>query len=52
MIYMGIDPGLNKTGVGIIYAEKNKVEYVAQKSCYRIWQGRKRAGEKTCGAAA
>lgn len=31
MIYMGIDPGLNKTGVGIIYAEKNKVEYVAHR---------------------
>lgn len=31
MIYMGIDPGLNKTGIGIIYAEKNKVEYITHK---------------------
>ena len=31
MIFMGIDPGLNKTGVGIVYAEKGKVEYVAHR---------------------
>lgn len=31
MIFMGIDPGLNKTGVGIIKGTKNKVEYVTHK---------------------
>ena len=31
MIFMGIDPGLNKTGVGIVYADKSKVEYVAHR---------------------
>ncbi len=28
MIFMGIDPGLNKTGVGIVYADKAKIEYL------------------------
>lgn len=28
---MGIDPGLNKTGVGIVKGTKNKVEYVTHK---------------------
>lgn len=31
MIFMGIDPGLNKTGVGIVKGTKNKVEYVTHK---------------------
>ncbi len=31
MLFMGIDPGLNKTGVGIIFADRNKVEYVAHR---------------------
>ncbi len=31
MFFMGIDPGLNKTGVGVIYADKNKVEYVTHR---------------------
>ena len=40
---MGIDPGLNKTGVGIIYAEKNKVEYVAHRLIIDIYGDRPRA---------
>ncbi len=28
MIFLGIDPGLNKTGIGVVRAEKNKIEYV------------------------
>ena len=31
MIFMGIDPGLNKTGVGIVYADIGKVEYIAHR---------------------
>ena len=31
MIFMGIDPGLNKTGVGIVYADNSKVEYIAHR---------------------
>lgn len=31
MIFMGIDPGLNKTGIGIVKGEKGKVEYIAHK---------------------
>lgn len=31
MIFMGIDPGLNKTGVGIIFGEKDKISYISHK---------------------
>ncbi|MBQ3032752.1 MAG: crossover junction endodeoxyribonuclease RuvC [Deferribacterales bacterium] len=31
MIFMGIDPGLNKTGIGILHGEKGKVSYVAHR---------------------
>lgn len=31
MIFMGIDPGLNKTGVGVVWAERDNVKYVSHK---------------------
>lgn len=31
MIFMGIDPGLNKTGVGIVWGEKDGVKYIAHR---------------------
>lgn len=31
MIFMGIDPGLNKTGVGIVWAERDSVKYVSHR---------------------
>lgn len=31
MIFMGIDPGLNKTGVGIVYADIGKVEAIEKR---------------------
>lgn len=31
MIFMGIDPGLNKTGVGVVWAERDSVKYVSHK---------------------
>lgn len=31
MVFMGIDPGLNKTGVGVVYADKLKVSYIAHR---------------------
>lgn len=31
MLFIGIDPGLNRTGVGIIEGERNTIKYVAHK---------------------
>lgn len=31
MIFMGIDPGLNKTGIGILEGERGKASYVAHR---------------------
>lgn len=31
MIFMGIDPGLNKTGVGIVWCERDNVRYVGHR---------------------
>lgn len=31
MIFMGIDPGLNKTGVGIVWGERDNVRYIGHR---------------------